>query len=425
MISRLSIVCPGCETPFLVRLGLGPSKMTRFYVPCPACRLPVRGRSHGDDLVSHRVEFDAEWFVGDDEPSLVVTIDPNVPARLGATALYDGLGAAPTMTLLHLAGDERADALFGCLNRGQQAAGELWPKARRLYEYYLEGDWTWFDKSGRELFGDDWRTVTTAHERATLAHQAVGLVLRPMLDEQSPASAEFLRRYLQKHTRALRTDAYVSFARLEAQSGRLPALQRRIFDVLDLFMRRFDSWHIGVLRRIVPEDRLPLLDDLRLCRDEFDVLRDLYQQGFETACEILRYPVAAQNTVKRSDPGDFGPDVPLILQRRRNPSGLVAFEKLSNFEQLQFVAQVPGWQGWTAMLNNRTRNAIGHGTARHDLRTGLVLSDTEPEGVPYLNVAGDVFGVFDALTVSLQVVRAVRVVSSPDFRSSPPLVLRR
>jgi hypothetical protein len=191
-----------------------------------------------------------------------------------------------------------------------------------------------------------------------------------------------------------------------------------VFDVLDLFVQRFDSWQMGMLRRLIPDENLPLLDDLRLFRDEFDILRDLYQQAFETVCKTLRYPVAAQNTVQRNDPNDFGTVVPSTLTRKTNPSDLAAFEKLSNFEKLQYVLQIPGCEGWVGLLDNKTRNAIGHGTVRHDLRSGLVISDNVPDGVPYLDVVADVYGIFDALSISAQVLRGIRVVSSPDFKSA-------
>jgi hypothetical protein len=370
--------------------------------------------SHGQQLETHKVEFEAERYRGKGEPSPVVTIDPNVPSRYEATEM-GGLGTAPTMTLLSLAGDERVGDLFMYLSRGHQVAEELWPQVRRIYEYYLEGDWVRFDKAGKAAFAKEWRSVSTTHERATLAHQAVGIALAAILDDEHEASAIFLRRYLRKHTRALESVDYVSFAKSEADSGVVQMLQRRVFDLLDLFIQRFESWQIGLLFRVMPTDRLPLLDDLCLFRDEFDILRDLYQQGFETACETLRYPVAAQNTVKQGKPDAFGSTVPSTLQRKTNPRTMAAFETLSNFEKLQYVGQVPGWDGWVALLDNKTRNAIGHATARHDLRTGLVLNDAAPSGVPYLKVASDVYGVFDALCACLQVLRSIRVVSSPDF----------
>lgn len=391
--------------------------MTRFYVPCPTCKLPIRGRSHGEELETHRVEFDAERFKGKDEPNLIVTVDPNVPSRYEASDMLSGVGSAPSMTLLWLVGDDLAENFFRYLGRGRHAAEDWWPRVRRVYEYYLAEDWERFNKAGRAIFEDYWPDPITTHERATYAHQALGVALKALVDDEWPASAMFLNRWLRKHSSAVERPAYVAFAQAEADSGTLATLQRRVFDVLDLFVQRFESWQMGMLRRLIPDRNLPLLDDLRLFRDEFDILRDLYQQAFETICKTLRYPIAAQNTIKRNDPGDFGPVVPSSLTRKTNPANLAAFEKLPNFEKLQYVAQIPGCEGWVGLLDNKTRNAIGHATVRHDLRTGRVISDNVPDGVPYLDVVADVYGIFDALCVSAQVLRGIRVVSSPDFKT--------
>ena len=42
------------------------------------------------------------------------------------------LGGAPTMTLLWLVGDERAEHLYTYLGRGRQATEELSPRVRRI-----------------------------------------------------------------------------------------------------------------------------------------------------------------------------------------------------------------------------------------------------------------------------------------------------
>jgi hypothetical protein len=406
--------CPGCGEPFNVRLGIGPSRMARFYVPCAHCKLPIRGSAHGQNLETHRVEFEAEMLPSEASLEVAfVTVDPNVPSKYDAAERGE-FGTFPTMTLLRLVGDERAEAFFELHPRGRSAADEFWPKVRRIYEYYLVEDWKNFDKAGAAAF-KDWRSVSTTHERATLAHQAVGIAAAAITDDFDDRAARYLRRVLTKHTRALDYAAYVASARADVASGLVPGLQRGVFDVMDRFIGHLDAWHMGVLRRVMPPERLPLLEELTLFRDEFDVLRDLYQQGFETVCKTLRFAVAAQNTIKRHDPNDFGPDVPNDVNQKVTPKSLTAYDKLPNAARIAYVKQVPGWEGFAALLNNRTRNAIGHASARHDLRTGRIISDSDPAGVQYLDLAADVFGVFDALAVSLQLLRAVRVASSPDF----------
>lgn len=414
VLMRHSIVCPGCNEIFVVRLGLAPTKMTRFYVPCPACKLPIRGRSHGDALDNHKVEFEATQLNDDTEHELVVTVDPNVPSRYESKT-FDGLGSGPSLTLLWLTGQERIRDLMLYLSRGRHAVENTWPQARRMYEYYLEGDWARFNKIADDLFGEDAPRGEKTHIRATLAHHAVGITLSAIVDDHHEASSIFMRRYLMKHEASIDNVGYRAFATTDAESGRIDRIQRSLLDVTDLFIQRFESWQMGLLNRVVPDENREALAELRLFRDEFDILRDLYQQGFETACKLLRYPVAAQNVVKRKDVDSFGTDVPPGLTRKKNPTGMVAFEKMGNAEKLHYISAVPGWEQWANMLNNKTRNDIGHATARHDLRRGLIRSDENPDGIPYLDMVANVYGMFDVITTCFQVIRQVRVMSSPDF----------
>jgi hypothetical protein len=414
VIARYSIVCPGCDVAFVVRLGLAPTKMTKFYVPCPACSLPIRGRSHGNALDSHTVDFEAERLHDETDHDLVVTVDPNVPSRYESKT-FDGLGSGPSLTLLWLVGNDRIEELMRYLARGNYAVENLWPQARRMYEYYLEGDWERFSKIADDLFDEDWRRGKNTHERATLAHHAVGMALSNIVDDHHEASSIFMGRFLRKHSAAIQNDRYRAFAVADSESGRIELLQRSLLDVADLFIQHFESWQIGVLSRIIPDENREALSTLRLFRDEFDILRDLYQQGFEIACKFLRYPVAAQNVIKRADPESFGVDVPAGLTRKSNPGVMAAFEKMANAEKLHYISAVPGWEGWADLLSNKTRNDIGHATARHDLRSGLIISNENPVGIPYLDMVAKVYGVFDVVSTCFQIVRQVRVTSSPDF----------
>lgn len=411
-----ALKCPGCDEVFNVRLGVGNSKPLRFYLPCPHCKLPIRGRQYGHDLASHRTEFDAEQVAADFALDAdFITIDPNVPSKY-AGAERGQLGTFTTMTLVWLVGDN-ARALFEVLDRGRSAVAELWPKARRLYEYYLHQDWKHFDKVGRDSFRD-WPATDTVHERATAAHQVIGLVTAMITDDENEATELYLSRYHRKHLSALSQPAYVNSLRADVASGLITILQRSTFDIIGRYLAESESWHIGMLRRFIPEEHGPMLDDLTLYRDEFDILRDLYQQGFEVVCKTLRCPVGAQNALKRGDPNDFGPHVPADATNKSNPTTLAAFDKkLVNANKLAYVRQVPGWEAFAALLNNRTRNAIGHATARHDLRTGRIVSDNDPIGVQYLDLVADVFGMFDALGATMQVLRAANVAGSPHFKA--------
>lgn len=413
VIQLYGLRCPGCDQEFAARVGIEPTKMTRFYVPCLNCEYPIKARMFGEDLEHLRVEFDAEIVhIGENALDFpFVTVDPTVPSRQKG-AERGQLGTFPTMTLVHLAGNDGHD-LIQALHQGKDEASTRWPIIRRLYEYYLAGNWTLFDKAAADTY-EDWKPVATEHERATFAHQAVGLFMSGVSGGRSEAPAMFIHRFGIKHTAALNNKGYRDELHGLAKSGELASLQRQVFDEIGRFVESLPSWQMGILDRYVTDEARPELADLTLFRDEFDVLRDRYQQSYELVCKVIKIALAAQNTVIRKDPNDFGP-VPAGVVIKTSPTSLVKFDRLSSAHRLAYLRQVPKWEAFADLMNNKKRNAIGHASSRHDLRTGLVISDVDPGGVTYLDVCADVLGMFDALGASLQVLRLACIATSRDF----------
>ncbi len=388
--------------------------MTRFYVPCLYCEYPIKGRMYGESLEELRVEFDADQVNIEDNAleAPFVTVDPSVPSRHKG-AERGQLGTFPTLTLMQLTGDDKGFELIQILQRGKDEASLRWPVIRRLYEFYLAEDWKHFDKAAADTY-EDWRPVETEHERATMANQAVGLFMGGIIGGQREAAALFVHRFGMKHTAALRNKAYRDELHVLANSGEIRRLQRQVFDEIGRFVESLPSWQMGILDYYVSDEARPELVNLTLFRDEFDILRDRYQQSYELVCKTIKIAVAAQNTVIRKDPNDFGA-VPAGVGIKASPTDLVKFDKLSTAYRLAYLRQVPKWEDFADLMDNQKRNAIGHASSRHDLRTGLVVSDAHPNGVTYLDVCTDVAGMFEALGVSLTILRWARVATSKDF----------
>ncbi len=397
-----------------VRIGADSTKGTRFYFACPYCDLPIRGSVRGDDIHTFQVQFQAEEldYRALPETSKVVTVNPFMPADSSADSL-EAFGGSMTFTLHGLLGD-RAMEFMAQRGNALEAIGEIWPPARRLYEYYLSENWSGFDATIARSFSD-WNLPSgnTAHERATRAHQpslaATWAVVSP-----GDATTRFLERFMLKHQAATEHAGYRLYLRNEAVEGRIQALQRSIFDAIDLFISRHEMWLMGGIFRYLESGGVDDLERMTLARDEFGEARDLYQQAFEVLAKTLRYPLAAQNAVKRQDPNDFGDDHPQSVPVKQRPKSIAAFGKLSSAYKILYLAQVPGWTAYADILDSKARNAIGHASARHDLRSGRVVNEKDPTGITYLSFLGGIYDLFDALSVSLQVLRSVRITSSTD-----------
>jgi hypothetical protein len=414
VIHLFGLQCPGCDRKFAARVGIEPTKMTRFYVPCLHCEYPIKGRMYGEELMDLRVEFDADQVNIEDNPldAQFVTVDPSVPSRLKG-AKRGQLGTFPTMTLIQLTGDDNGHELIQILHRGKDEASLRWPVIRRLFEYYLAEDWKHFDKAAADTY-EDWNPVDTEHERATMANQAVGLFMAGVIGGRREAGAQFVHRLGKKHTAALHNKAYRDKLHVLAKTGEIRRLQRQVFDEIGRFVESLPSWQMGILDRYVTDEARPELASLTLFRDEFDILRDRYQQSYELVCKVIQIAVAAQNTVIRGDPNDFG-RVPEGVGIKASPTTLAKFDKMSTAYRLAYLRQVPKWEGFADLMDNKKRNAIGHASSMHDLRTGRVTSDVDPNGVTYLDVCTDVAGMFEALAVSLTILRWARIATSQDF----------
>ncbi|MBS1674519.1 MAG: hypothetical protein JSS74_11200 [Actinobacteria bacterium] len=343
-----------------------------------------------------------------------MTINPFVPSLYTADS-FAPVGAMPTLTLARILGDDVFIEFEAERHQALEAGEEMWPQVRKLFEYYLQGNAKMFSRIAQERFGLEWEP-TTSHERTSVAYHALGMAAARITGSTGTGSARVIDRFARKHSAAMNRDPrHLQAFRSRGQAS--SALERDLFTELNRFVEHHESWEMGLLGRFVGPEEKAAFDELVLFRDEFSTVRDLYQHGFELACKCLWPLVAAQNTVKRNDPDDFGdvhPDITVVPLGKR-PTSLKKFDGLPSAYKIAYVAQVPGWESLGTLLDNRRRNTLGHATAHHDLQTGRVVSDKDPDGMTYLDFLGETLGVFEALSTLAQVFRASRVAASPDF----------
>lgn len=374
----------------------------------------------GTELPTHQVEFECTVVDAVDDPpegTPVVTTNPFVPSLYTADS-NAFIGAMPTITLLGLLDDDTFMEFESERHRALQASAEMWPQVRKLFEYYLNGNTAMFTRVAEQVFGLE-REPVSSHQRTSVAYQAVGTAAVMITGSTGTSSAKVISRFARKHTAAMVKDPRYLLA-LRSRGQASAVLERDVFTELNRFVQHHESWEMGLLCRFVGPRKKRDFDELVLFRDEFSTVRDLYQQGFELACKCLWPLVAAQNTVKRGDPDDFGdihPNIKTVPVKKR-PTSLNRFDGLPNAYKIAYVAQVPGWESFGSLLDNQRRNVIGHATAHHDLQTGRVVSDKDPDGVTYIEFLGEILGVFEALSTLAQVLRTSRVAASPDFGQS-------
>jgi hypothetical protein len=341
-----------------------------------------------------------------------VTINPFVPSLYEADS-FSPTGAFPTITLVQILGDDVFIEFVSERHQALEAGRILWPRVQMLFQYYLQGNAEMFTRIAKRHFGLDWEP-STSHERTSVAYQALGMATAMITGSAGTCGPGVIGRFSRKHAAAM--ERHMDHLRAFRRRGQASAtLERDLFTELNRFVEQQESWEMGLLGRFVGAEEKEAFDELVLFRDEFSTVRDLYQHGFELACKCLWPLVAAQNTVKRGSPDDFGDVHPESVPVNKRPKSLEKFDSLSSAYKIAYVAQVPGWESFAVLLDNRRRNTIGHATAHHDLQAGRVVSDEDFSGMTYLEFLSETFGVFEALATLAQVFRASRVASSSDF----------
>ncbi|MYU35400.1 hypothetical protein GTW52_20220 [Streptomyces sp. SID8358] len=205
MISRYYLKCPGCAEVFDARLGVEPTRGTRFYLPCPHCGLSIRGSMSGTELENHRIAIECE-VLSDSAPESpdrrVVTINPFVPSRYDADT-FTPMGSFPTMTLLQALGDHALAEFQSERHSALEAGRDQWPTVRMLFQYYLQGNTAMFVRIAQQQLGLAWEP-STSHERTTVAYQAMGAVTTVITGTTGTTSANVFGRFSRKHFAAMK-----------------------------------------------------------------------------------------------------------------------------------------------------------------------------------------------------------------------------
>jgi len=168
--------------------------------------------------------------------------------------------------------------------------------------------------------------------------------------------------------------AFLAFCREVESNGVIAELQRDLFHCLNLFMNNSSAILPAFAAMMYKDGSDAAIGALRVFRDEYPVLRDLYINTFESAHKALLYVLVPVNIVQRQRHDDFGGKCDSIPK----------FNKLTSHGKRRLIDQIDGWpDSWDQLFDRELRNSIGHHSARHELSTGMIIID-KGDSIPYL-----------------------------------------
>lgn len=422
-VVRYPIRCAGCATSVRLRLTVGTDPKQPFYFPCPVCNAPTRGALnwHGGAKTSLELES-AELLkedVGDDAPA--VSISADIPSVAGAPSMTVP-GGSPFMHFAGLVGLDQMQRFIATRDLSQERRLEVAPLLTRLVTYYQNNDHHRFDLNVKPLLPEGVAPTADWH-RADILHRLFDLLVVPVLAlEEWPAYPEMKAEFNALWSpNAANASLFKVFARREARSTALRSIHRDLFELLNRYVSNIPAILPGAMCNMVPADKQSEIDELRLFRDDFEGLRDLYIHAFETSHKALSWIVGAANIGQREAVDAFltPPDL--------KPGGKVAasmkqFDRLANAERRKYLYCLPKWNAkWDEIFDRSLRNDFGHASARHDLTTGNLHRDGHPD-LPYTRFVQRAHRVGHGLLACANALKIIRIYGDPSFieASGPP-----
>ena len=374
MIFRYVVNCPGCDSKILLRVSVGIDIEQPFYFVCKKCNAATRGKQiiWYAPTPGARIELEDGKRLDDNTPhDQVISINPDYPALPEKESLMEK-DASSFLMHYGLLGDK-----FTKFKKRYDQFNSFifsdWQAVRRLISYYLDRNWEQFDIQARKLFEEHFPKSVSDMQRHDIMHRLLSIMFAPLCTELY--FPEMKENWNNTFNKAIGNASEELEKYLSSISRKdLDDIQRSLFHCLELFVENKSAILPGLVTEMNPNNKIK--SELRLYRDEFPALRDLYISTFEACHKTLYYMMAITNIAFRKDPNNFGPD---------GPSNLKFFTKLPNAKKADCMRELNVWHKyWRFLLDRDIRNAIGHHSVRHDLTTGKLLIKGN-KVIPYLD----------------------------------------
>ncbi|MEX2141243.1 MAG: hypothetical protein WD894_18405 [Pirellulales bacterium] len=253
---------------------------------------------------------------------------------------------------------------------------------RRLGNFYLNQDWQRVQEEGRRLFGKNWPEPKKDWQYHDMLPLVFLMAYHPLLiGEWFPRFVKEWNDFLSSNK--VRLPEQRSFAERVLADGRVGDLQRLVLERFDFMATHKSALLAAIPAELYEEGMEKAIAELRLPRDDFDVLKGHYVDCYELAHRVLSIIVGTINVVERGHQDSFDATICAALAANRmnnfkNVPTLTAFAERPNGPKRAFLKSTPVCeQMWDALLDRELRNAVGHYSARHDLRTGSIIVDAK------------------------------------------------
>lgn len=399
MIFRYYVKCPGCENTLLIRLGVGNDTEQPFYFICENCNIATRGKQiiWYEPSPGAKIELeDGEQIPSQEHVDQTININPDLPSLPNVHIPPLGM---PFMMNSELLGENFENYKYRYDNF-VEITSDSWKTIRRIWSFYLDEKWQRFNNEAKKIF-EDWPDSPNIIAKNDIPHRLFDHVFMPIMcdlffvemkQEWNSANGQCIKTHQEIYQK------YISSVGKE----KIIEQQMQLFHCVEQYVDKRSSF--------LPAFPLSMYDlnnktgvntdELRIFRDEFPSLRDLYIITFEACHKVLAHIAAINNIIINGDPNKF------TSEKVKN---LKDFEKKPNAFKIEHCTNFIIWQAhWNTIFDRKIRNAIGHFSIRHDLVTGLLISEKN-DPITYLDFTRKTLFLIHPLMACLNVLKMMRI----------------
>ena len=342
---RYPVECPGCSSGVILRLGVGHDARQPFFYVCPSCQAATRGVLIWDGGAGTSLEISQGKLLDSEKGCAhTVSINPEIPALATATGLGVPGGSA-FLTFVRWLGPEQIQRFQASSAQLRHFLSSDWGALSRLTTYYVNRDWLHFDPALRMLLPDEaGEDLSPDWKRDHYIHSLYDLFLGPIWTLDPDKNYFHMKTAYNTVWTPSRPhfSAVTAFAKAESETTLFKDTQHSLLDCIARYVSLSGALMPGLLCNLLPSSQQHEVDALRLFRDEYELLRDLYIQSFEATHKALRWFVGAVNADVHGDHNRFVPVTGMSTESaKKPPADLDRYSNLTSAFKREWIAVLP------------------------------------------------------------------------------------
>jgi hypothetical protein len=277
-----------------------------------------------------------------------------------------------------------------------------WTRFKRLLVYYRNRNWKQFDTQWGKIFEDTAPLPKNEIERHDFFHQAFEMFFISILSEfDYPILKVEFNLFITKLS-VEKSEELKDFVFFQTTNKELSQYQSSLFERLSFVVENFSALSPGFPVLFYNATGKQGLSNLRIMRDDFELLKTHYLSCFEICHKVLNIVVGLQNIIARGNPDIFKNGTPVTLRK---------FSILPNAQKMDIIdsAIFPKmYSRWSSCFNRKLRNSIGHNSIYHDLGTGMLVIDGTPS-IPYVEFVASTLNLTSLVLYCVHVIKMMYI----------------